>query len=152
MQFKIPERHSLKEKNRLALVIGLNGQDGSYLAQHLHLRNWTILGIGRHSTARKEVSNYLATYRQIDIVDTTAFQRCLRELRPDAIFHTAAIYGPSGFKYEDVWLDAHSVNTISLHVTLEYARLENKNAQVVYLSSAKGFWRSTWKNNNRGNA
>lgn len=135
----IAERRSLKAKNKLALVIGVNGQDGSYLAQHLHLRNWTIFGIGRHSSARREVSNYLATYRQIDIVDTTAFQRCLTELRPDAIFHTAAIHGPSGFKYEDVWLDAYRVNTISLHATLEYARLENKNAQVVYLSSAKVF-------------
>jgi GDPmannose 4,6-dehydratase len=133
------EKRSFEGGCKTALVIGVNGQDGSYLAQHLRSRNWTVVGIGRQTSPRREVANYLSTYCPIDITDTISFQRYMAESRPDVIFHTAAIHGQAGFKYEDVWLAAHQVNSISLHATLEYARLENTNAQVIYFSSAKVF-------------
>lgn len=133
---------------RTAMVIGVNGQDGGFLAQHLRARNWTVVGIGRQTTPRNEVDNYLSKYYQIDITDNDSFQRCLAESRPDTIFHTAAIHGHAGFRYEDVWLAAHQVNTISLHAALEYARQENANAQVIYFSSAKTFGDLSGKNIN----
>lgn len=132
-------RYSFEKIHKTALVIGVNGQDGSYLAQHLRARNWNVVGIGRQSRPRIEVANYLSTYYQIDIADTKSFQRCIAESRPDMIFHTAAIHGHAGFQYENVWLAVHQVNTISLHAVLEYARLENTNAQVIYFSSGKVF-------------
>lgn len=127
------------EKGKSALILGVNGQDGSYLAQYLYIRNWTVWGIGRQSAPRHEILNYLAKYISIDLNDVNSFQRCLSELAPDVILHAAAIHGPSGFKYEDVWQTAHQVNVTSLHAVLEYARLENTQAQVVYFSSAKVF-------------
>jgi GDPmannose 4,6-dehydratase len=133
------EKSSYDGKCRTAMVIGVNGQDGSYLAQHLKSRNWIVVGIGRQTRPRIEVANYLSKYCPIDITDNVSFQRCMAELRPDTIFHTAAIHGQAGFRYEDFWLAAHLVNTISLHATLEYARLENTKAQVIYFSSAKVF-------------
>jgi GDPmannose 4,6-dehydratase len=133
------EKQFFEERYKTALVIGVNGQDGSYLAQHLKTRNWTVVGVGRQSSPRNEVADYLYAYCPIDIADTISFQRCMTEFRPDVIFHTAAIHGHAGFVYEDVWLAAHQVNTISLHVALEYARLENAKTQVIYFSSAKVF-------------
>lgn len=135
----IDEMRSSEGQNRIALIIGVNGQDGSYLAQHLKRNAWIVLGIGRQSSARQEISGCLNNYFQVDIADTKAFQERLKELRPDVIFHTAATHGHAGFKYEDVWLDAHKVNTISLQAILEYVRLEKTDAQVVYFSSGKVF-------------
>lgn len=124
---------------KTALVIGVNGQDGSYLAEHLKNRNWNVVGFGRQKKPCRVVANYLSEYCSVDITDDAYFRECISKSKPDIIFHTAAIHGPAGFKYEDVWMAAHGVNTLSVQSILEYARTEKTNVQIVYFSSAKAF-------------
>lgn len=124
-----------------ALVVGVNGQDGSYLAEHLLSSGWRVTGIGRQPESRflsADTPGY--TYVCADIgVDRNALPAILARTRPDRIYHLAAIHGASGFVYEDHWQDALQVNTGSVHQVLEYIRNEHPDARLLYASSVKAF-------------
>ena len=122
----------------LCVVFGVNGQDGSYLADTLVEQNRHVIGVGRQSSSRYLQISELFGYRQLDIADTQQVILFLNEVAPTTIFHAAAIHGASGFKYEDKWLEAHSVNTLSVHAVLEYLRLVG-SGNLVYFSSSKAF-------------
>lgn len=126
-------------RGRKALVVGVNGQDGSYLAERLAHIGWQVVGTARQGAARPELAGHLTAYHPLDLTDTAALQQLLATVRPDAVFHTAAVHGAAGFSYESVWHSAHTVNTVSLHAVLEYARTAGPGVQVVYFSSAKVF-------------
>ena len=126
-------------EGRTALVLGVNGQDGSYLAERLAHNGWHVVGTSRQAAARPELAGLLAAYHALDLTDTAALQQLLPAVQPDAIFHTAAVHGAAGFRYEDVWHSAHAVNTLSLHAVLDHARGARPGVQVVYFSSAKVF-------------
>ncbi|MGE0332008.1 MAG: GDP-mannose 4,6-dehydratase [Ramlibacter sp.] len=130
-------------QGRTALVVGVNGQDGSYLAERLAHNQWRVVGMGRQGQARAGLAARLAQYCPLDLTDTAALQRALHELRPDAIFFAAAVHGAAGFDYESVWLGAHQVNTLALHAALEHARTQagrgGGKVQVLYFGSAKMF-------------
>lgn len=124
-----------------ALIIGVNGQDGSYLAEHLLSLGWRVTGLGRQPSSRfvpSGTANY--TYVCADIGrDREALPALLASIRPDRIYHVAAIHGASGFVYEDHWQDGLQVNTGSVHQALEYIRIQNPEARLLYASSVKAF-------------
>jgi GDPmannose 4,6-dehydratase len=128
---------------RTALVVGVNGQDGSYLAERLAHNQWRVVGTARQSQPRAGLAAHLAHYSPLDLTDTAAFQRLLTEQLPDAIFYAAAVHGAAGFDYESVWLSAHQVNTLALHAALAHVRAHGGRGagkvQVVYFGSAKMF-------------
>ncbi len=122
-----------------ALVLGVNGQDGSYLAESLLARGWVVHGVGRQAASRwiGDKANY--SYHALDLNETEALSALLRALRPGFIFHMAAIHGAAGFSYEDHWREAHGVNTLAAHATLEYLRREDPRGVMIYASSSKAF-------------
>jgi GDPmannose 4,6-dehydratase len=122
---------------RRSLVIGVNGQDGSYLAEGLLRRGYDVVGIAKDSTSRYVSAGQGFTYETSDLRDLDSFERLVQRLEPDVVFHFAAIHGAAGFEYEPVWRDMMAVNVLSLHVLLEYARLRNPSLRIVYAGSAK---------------
>ena len=122
-----------------ALVLGANGQDGSYLCEILCARGYAVLAIGRQPQPRWPVDNVGYRYQACDITDLGALTALLRETAPDIVYHFAAIHGPAGFDYEAVWPQAHFVNTLSAHAVLDYIRTENPACGLVYASSSKVF-------------
>lgn len=126
---------------RRALVIGVNGQDGSYLAEYLLRLGWRVTGLGRQATSRyipDGTPGY--TYVSADLSrDRDALPVILTGSRPDRVYHVAAIHGASGFVYEDHWQDALQVNVGSVHQVLEYIRTANSGARLLYASSVKAF-------------
>ena len=124
--------------DELCVVFGVNGQDGSYIAESLVAQNRNVIGVGRQSSSRYLPISKFFSYRQLDIADTQEVVLFLNETSPSTIFHAAAIHGASGFKYEDKWLEAHAVNTLSVHAVLEYLRLVG-TGNLVYFSSSKAF-------------
>lgn len=131
--------HFAAGAGRTALVLGVNGQDGSYLAERLVHNKWRVIGIGRQEAARPEIVRLIAQYRSLDLTDIDAFENLLEIYCPDVIFHAAAVHGAAGFDYETVWQSAHKVNMLSLHAALEYARRTGDKAQIIYFGSAKMF-------------
>jgi GDPmannose 4,6-dehydratase len=122
-----------------ALVLGVNGQDGSYLAESLLLRGYQVSGIGRQSQSRYTPIGPLFRYVNLDLASQESLRALVSEFRPDIAFHVAAIHGSAGYIYESLFAEMMKVNTDALHVLLEHARLENPKFQIVYASSLKIF-------------
>jgi GDPmannose 4,6-dehydratase len=127
-----------------AVVLGVNGQDGSYLAESLLSRGYDVIGIGRQERSRYVKASKHFHYTPLDLEDVGALERLLAEADPDVAFHFAAIHGSSGFVYEPVWRSMMTVNVLTLHALLEHARTRRPDMRVVYASSAKLF-PSPWK-------
>lgn len=135
----VSEAHS--NQGACALVIGVNGQDGSYLAEHLLSLGWRVTGLGRQ-TASRYIPDGTPGYTYVAANlsrDRDALPALLTSSRPDRIYHVAAIHGASGFVYEDHWQDALQVNVGSVHQILEYIRTAHPGARLLYASSAKAF-------------
>jgi GDPmannose 4,6-dehydratase len=124
---------------RTVLIVGINGQDGSYLAENFVKLGWHVIGLGRQSTINEELNQFKIKYFKIDLIDTIRYEELLVNVIPDVIFHTAAVHGSSGFKYESMWKDSHIVNTHSLHASLEFIRKFSNKSQIVYFGSSKMF-------------
>jgi GDPmannose 4,6-dehydratase len=124
-----------------ALVLGVNGQDGSYLAQALLERNGHVVGVGRQPHSRYVHDHPRFTYATADLANERQLEALIRSVAPDRIFHFAAVHGPtgSGFTYEPVFADMLRVNVGALHVALEYARSRNRDARIFYAGSSKVF-------------
>ncbi len=125
--------------DRRILVLGVNGQDGSYLADHLLARGYAVTGCGRQQQARYIPPGGRYTYQALDIGDLDALSDFLRDIRPSSIFHFAAVHGSAGFDYEAVWQDVQRVNTGAVQAILEYLRTADRACRLVYASSAKVF-------------
>lgn len=124
---------------RRCLVLGVNGQDGSYLAEALLRRGYHVIGVGRDAFSRY-VSGPFFHYVSCDLRNLDALTRLVDEVDPDFSFHFAAVHGASGFRYEEVWRDMMAVNVSSLHVLLEHARrVARPDMRVIYANSAKIF-------------
>ena len=120
-----------------SLILGVDGQDGSYLAESLLRRGHAVTGIGRGRAGRFVEPSAAFLYRTCDLRDSEELANLVGECDPDFAFHCAAVHGPAGFQYEPVWRDALAVNTGALHVLLERARTARRELRVIYFGSAK---------------
>lgn len=121
------------------LVVGANGQDGSYLCEILLEQGHSVCGIGRQIEAKyiKGIANF--TYKQCDIRDLESLGAILEEVQPVEIYHVAAIHGAYGFNYEEKWNDVIDVNIKSLQKILEFSKQRIDPPSIFYASSAKVF-------------
>jgi GDPmannose 4,6-dehydratase len=124
-----------------ALVLGVNGQDGSYLAQALLTRGDQVVGVGRQAASRYVQDHPRFTYTAADLADERQVETLVHSVAPERIYHFAAVHGPtgSGFAYEPVFADMLSVNVTTLQLALEYARTHNPDARIFYAGSCKVF-------------
>src|ERR1700755_59809 len=78
-----------------ALITGVTGQDGSYLAELLLDRGYEVHGlVRRSSTERFERIEHLrdqVTLHQADLLDHRSLVDALRAAKPDEIYHLAAM-------------------------------------------------------------
>jgi len=81
-----------------ALITGINGQDGSYLAELLLEKGYEVHGIlKRNSVAENQTARLNGTYSEIknnlyyaDMIDMASLVRVLQEVQPDEIYNLAA--------------------------------------------------------------
>jgi GDPmannose 4,6-dehydratase len=122
-----------------ALVLGVDGQDGSYLAEHLLDRGQEVVGVGRREAPRYVEERAGFSYVALDLTDLDALDRLLDEYRPESLFHFAAVHGPAGFAYEPRWRELHAVNVAVTHGLLEHLRTRAPGGHLLFPSSAKVF-------------
>ena len=122
-----------------ALVLGVNGQDGTFLSRSLLARGCRVIGVGRQRAARFDVSSHAFAYHQIDLRDLDRLRELLEATGPDRIFHVAAVHMSAGAIYEPVFGEMLQVNVSSVHAVLEHLRASGRNARFIYASSAKVF-------------
>ena len=79
-----------------ALITGISGQDGSYLAEHLLDLGYEVYGtVRRNSTPESQSSRIEPIIEKIktfygDLSDCSSIDRLLQEIRPDEIYNIAA--------------------------------------------------------------
>jgi len=68
-----------------ALITGIKGFTGQYVAAELAQHGWEVWGIGSHDEAGD------ARYRRVDLADAAGLRAVVAEVQPDAVVHLAAI-------------------------------------------------------------
>ncbi|HXJ78790.1 MAG TPA: GDP-mannose 4,6-dehydratase [Candidatus Methylomirabilis sp.] len=80
--------------SRRALITGITGQDGSYLAEFLLERGYTVFGMVRRASKdnfeRLERIRHRLELRQADLLDQLSLIRLLEESRPHEVYNLAA--------------------------------------------------------------
>jgi GDPmannose 4,6-dehydratase len=116
---------------KTALVIGCNGQDGSYLVEYLTARDYTVRGVDRSAT---DIS--------VDIESKSQVTSLLRSLQPDEVYYLAAFHHSS----EELPLGDHEliqqsfeVNTLALNNFLHGMVTEVPSSRLFYAASSHVF-------------
>lgn len=80
-----------------ALITGITGQDGSYLAEYLLSKDYEVFGImRRHSVSENQNSRIQHLYGKIesfygDLLDVPSLTRIVTDVKPDEIYNLAAM-------------------------------------------------------------
>ncbi|WP_296705570.1 GDP-mannose 4,6-dehydratase [Algoriphagus sp.] len=133
-----------------AIITGITGQDGAYLAQLLIQKGYKVIGLSRQNDLQ---SAYRLVYlgidqqvevTQVDLTNPRAVMDCLEAYHPDEIYNLAAqsSVGQS-FKFPQ---ETFSFNTLSVMNLLEGIRQFDKNIRFYQASSSEMFGSVSLKN------
>ena len=74
---------------KTALITGINGMDGSHLADLLLSKDYTVFGMERRSSSKNRTNTLhlegKITFLQGDLTDQNSLLRCLKESNPDEV-------------------------------------------------------------------
>jgi len=126
---------------RTALITGVTGQDGSYLAELLLAKGYRVVGmVRRASTENFERINHLRDrleLRQADLLDQQSLITVLQEARPDEIYNLAAqSFVPTSWVQPVLTAEFDAVGVTRL---LEAIRLAAPEARFYQASSSEMF-------------
>ncbi len=125
---------------RRALITGVTGQDGSYLAELLLAEGWRVTGMVRRLSlgnhARIQHLNAL-TLVEGDLLDMGSLIRVLRESHPDHIYHLAGqSFVPTSFTQPVLTGEVTGLGTMRM---LEAMRFACPDARFYQASSSEMF-------------
>ena len=90
----IDQQRAQSTAGRRALITGITGQDGSYLAELLLEKGYEVYGVVRRSSTEKfERIEGIRSKLQLlhaDLLDQSSLNRALSEARPDEVYNLAA--------------------------------------------------------------
>jgi len=130
---------------RTALITGINGQDGSYLADLLLSKGYKVYGMERRcSTKNRLNTSHLEgkiTFINGDLADQNSLFRCLRECDPDEVYNLGAMsfVGESWNTPETTG----NINGIGVLRILEAIREYNKSIKFYQASTSEMFGKVT---------
>ena len=134
-----------KPGNKVALITGINGQDGSYLAEFLLEKGYEVWGtIKRNSVAENQTSRLDEIYPQLlgklqyaDLTDLASLISVIQQCQPDEIYNLAAqSHVRISFDQPIYTAQATGVGTLNL---LEAIRLTKPDAKMYQASSSEMF-------------
>jgi GDPmannose 4,6-dehydratase len=116
-----------------ALITGVSGQDGSYLAEFLLCRGYEVWGTTSGSPGSRAQAPAIRIL-QGDVTDAQFLRRALHESQPDEIYNLAGV-SSVGRSFAEAELTAR-VNGLSLLQLLEVIRRERLESVRVYQASS----------------
>src|SRR3989338_4483971 len=82
-----------RQKMKKVLILGITGQDGSYLAEILLEKGYGVHGLVRHTATgnTKNIEHILEKLiiHRGDLLDATSLYRIIKEVNPDEIYNEA---------------------------------------------------------------
>lgn len=127
---------------KIALITGITGQDGSYLAEFLLNKGYEVHGIIRRSSSfntgriehlyMKDLIKDMAIKREIilhygDMTDSTNLIRLLREIKPDEIYNLAAqSHVKVSFEVPEYTADTDGVGVLRLLEAIRFLGYEKR--------------------------
>jgi len=134
-----------KQENKVALITGINGQDGSYLAEFLLEKGYEVWGtIKRNSVAENQTSRLDEIYPQLlgklqyaDLTDLASLISVIQQCQPDEIYNLAAqSHVRISFDQPIYTAQATGIGTLNL---LEAIRLTKPDVKMYQASSSEMF-------------
>jgi GDPmannose 4,6-dehydratase len=129
---------------RTALITGISGQDGSYLAELLLTKGYQVFGLIRDSS-RSNLENLSQILSKIELIpgdleDAKSMESAVLKSRPDEVYHLAArTFVGSSFSAPVSTAEITGMGTIRL---LEAVRLHAPGARFYNASTAEMFGQS----------
>lgn len=123
---------------KVALITGITGQDGSYLAEFLLNKGYEVHGIKRrtsmintqridHLYEDPHQSNRRFVLHYGDMVDGTSLTRIIQKVMPDEIYHLAAqSHVMVSFDEPEYTADVNALGTLRILEAIRMLGLENK--------------------------
>ena len=132
-------------RKKIALITGINGQDGSYLAEFLLGKNYEVWGtIKRNSVSENQTSRIDEIYPLIkdnleyaDLTDLPSLLRVIKKCNPDEIYNLAA-QSHVRISFDQPIYTANTTGIGSLNL-LEAVRIINPGIKVYQASSSEMF-------------
>ncbi len=124
--------------HKVALITGVTGQDGSYLAEFLLKKGYKVHGIKRRSSLfntdridhlyqdpHVENKNFVLHYG--DLTDSTNLIRIIQEVQPDEIYNLAAMsHVAVSFETPEYTANADGIGTLRILEAIRILGLEKK--------------------------
>ena len=134
--------------NKRALITGINGQDGSYLAEFLIGKGYEVFGtVKRNSVAENQTARLDSVYDKIgknliyaDLTDLSSLLNALRISNPDEIYNLAA-QSHVRISFDQPLYTAQATGIGTLNV-LEAVRSFNPKIKIYQASSSEMFGNS----------
>jgi len=128
----------LRKKMKTALITGITGQDGSYLAEFLLEKGYEVHGIKRRASSfnteridhiyqdhHEGNSNFYLHYG--DLTDTSNLTRILKEVQPDEVYNLGAqSHVAVSFEAPEYTADVDAIGTLRLLEAIRFLGLEKK--------------------------
>jgi len=125
-------------KNKIALITGVTGQDGAYLAEFLLKKDYVVHGLKRRSSLfntdridhlyqdpHMEHRNFILHYG--DMTDSTNLIRLIQEIQPDEIYNLAAMsHVAVSFEVPEYTGNADGLGTLRILDAVRLLGLEKK--------------------------
>ena len=124
--------------SKVALITGITGQDGAYLAEFLLKKNYIVHGLKRRTSlfntdridhlyqdSHNGSSNLILHFG--DMTDSTNLIRIIHEIKPDEIYNLAAMsHVRVSFEIPEYVADTDGIGTLRLLEAIRILKLENK--------------------------
>lgn len=126
------------EKQKVALITGITGQDGSYLAEFLLKKGYSVHGIIRRSSSfnTKRIEHIFEDLHEKrrhlflhygDLSDSNAITRIVNEFEPDEIYHLGAqSHVRVSFDIPEYTADIDAIGTLRILEAIRYAKKKIK--------------------------
>ena len=136
-------------KKKVALIFGITGQDGSYLADFLIKKGYLVHGVKRRSssfnTGRVDhiyqdphEKKRVFFLHHGDITDSISVSSIIKKVRPDEIYHLAVSLIAVSFEVPEYTANADAIGALRI---LEAINLINEKNKVL----SSGYFRVIWK-------
>lgn len=136
----------IKRENKVALITGINGQDGSYLAELLLEKGYEVWGtVKRNSVAENQTARLDSVYSRInleyaDLTDLASLIRVISKVQPDELYNLAA-QSHVRISFDQPLYTANATGIGTLNI-LEAVRLVSPQTKIYQASSSEMFGNS----------